>query len=63
MDKTEHGLEGNEISGLIPSSQTSHYLSDWRVVYEIKSMLIESYFIKLILGDEIKISVHKQHQR
>ena len=41
MDKPEHGLEGTEIIGLILSSLSdiTLYLSDWKLVYEIKSTL------------------------
>jgi len=42
VGKAEHGVEGNEMTGLIPSSLSNItlYLSDWRLVYEIKSTLI-----------------------
>lgn len=42
VDKPEHALEVNEIIGLIPGflSQTSLHLSDWKMVYEIKSRFI-----------------------
>lgn len=42
VDKPEHGLEGNEMLGFTPTSLSNMtlYLSDWKSVYEIKSMLI-----------------------